>query len=320
MRSFTPSLSYGQMAMTHVASTLRIGLRDRSVIWLAALFTLMVLLSAYLGWSATHAINQIYAQAILVFQADGRPIPPNPVADMPPLAMLRNMTTYVSLLGALVAIVLGVQMVAEDRRSGCYPLIASRPAPRSLYALSKVSALFVAVGCLLLLAAGVNAATILLLPGAPLTATDWMTLFQFYGVSALFLMAFGLMGVASAAWFRSETMGLLVPIAIWLGLTFVFPQLTANINPMAAMNPIKAMVAPPTAAFFQITGPILAPISLTSTYRDIAASLLGFAPVDTASLGITGGMVSLVLADLLLVIASLAALTRLDPTRSDFDE
>ena len=305
---------------TVAASALRIGIRDRTVLWLVILFMSMVLLSAYLGWSATHAIDQIYAQVVLALQHEGRPVPPNPVGDMPALSMLRNMTTYVSLLGALVAIVLGWQIVSEDRRSGMFPLIASRPVSRTRYALGKVLALVVAITCMLALAGAVNAASLLLLPGTPLTAGDWVSLANFYAVSALFLTAFGLLAMASTAWSRSEVMGLLVPVTVWLVLTFVFPQLSANINPMAALNPIKAMVAPPAGAFFEFFGPLLAPVSLVATYRDIAATMLGFAPADAASLGVPTGIASLVVANWLLGGTAVLALHELDASRSDTDE
>lgn len=315
-----PQSSSLQIVSTITTSTLQIVRRDRTVIWLALLFMSMVLLSAYLGWSANHAIERIYAKAVLLFQAEGRLVPTNPVSDTSPLSMLRNMTTYVSLLGALVAIVLGTQMIAEDRRSGIYPLIASRPVAPGLYALGKVMALFLAIGGLLLLAALVNALTLATLPGAAPSPADWIALIQFYLVSALFLTAFGLMALATAALCRSETMGLVMPVSAWLALTFVFPQLSANINPMAALNPIKAMVAPPSGVFFKTMGPILAPISLTSTYRDIAATLLGFAPANAASMSIGSGIGSLLGANILLGLLAVVALTRLDATRSESDE
>ena len=122
-------------------NTLRVALRDRTVLWLALLFLAMVVLSAYLGWSATNTVNHIYTQALPMLRATGLPVPPNPLADMPPLAMLRNMTTYISLLGALVAIVMGFQIIAEDLRSGVFPLIASRPLHRAAYAGGKMLAL-----------------------------------------------------------------------------------------------------------------------------------------------------------------------------------
>lgn len=309
-----------RMMRTVAINTLRIALRDRTVLWLAVLFMGMVLVSAYLGWSATDTVNQIYTKAIPVFQLDGRPIPANPTLDMPALSMLRNMTTYISLLGALVAIVLGFQVISEDLRAGVFPLISSRPIPRHQYAAGKLTALFGSVVALLILAGVTTAVTILLMPGTHLAANDWLSLIQFYGVSALFLTSFGSMAMASAAWSRSEAVGLLVPVTVWLVLTFVFPQLSANINPMAALNPVKAMVAPPAGAFFDVVGTILAPISLVSAYRDVAATILGFTPADRSSLGMAGGMTLLVVANVLLGSFAISALRSIPGTRSSNDE
>ncbi len=312
--------SSGRMISTVAVNTLRIALRDRTVLWLAGLFMGMVLVSAYLGWSATDTVNQIYIKAIPVFQMDGRPIPANPTLDMPALSMLRNMTTYISLLGALVAIVLGFQVISEDLRAGVFPLISSRPIPRNQYAVGKLTALFGSVLALLILAGLTTAATVLLMPGIHLAANDWLSLIQFYGVSALFLTAFGSMAMASAAWSRSESVGLLVPVTVWLVLTFVFPQFSANINPMAALNPVKAMVAPPAGAFFDIVGTILAPISLVSAYRDVASTILGFTPADRSSLGMAGGMTLLVVANVLLGSFAVRAIRSIPGTRSSNDE
>jgi ABC-type transport system involved in multi-copper enzyme maturation permease subunit len=308
------------MVSTVAANTLRIALRDHTVIWLGILFMGMVLLSAYLGWSATDTVNQIYAKAIPVLQKDGHPIPPNPTADMPALSMLRNMTTYIALLGALVAIVLGFQVISEDLRSGVFPLISSRPIARYQYAAGKICALLVFIIGLLLLAFATTAVSVLLMPGVHLTPNDWTSLVQFYSVSALFLAAFGFLAIASTAYSQSESIGLLRPVGVWLILTFIFPQLSANINPMAALNPVKAMVAPPTGAFFDIVGPILAPFSLVSAYRDVAATILGFAPADPSSLGMTGGLLLIVIANLLIGTLAITALIGISGTRSNSDE
>lgn len=301
-------------------NTLRVAFRDRIVIWLTLLFIGMVLVSAYLGWSATDTVNQIYIKAMPLFQLDGRSIPPNPTTDMPALSMLRNMTTYISLLGALVAIVLGFQVISEDLRSGVFPLISSRPISRRHYALGKMLALFLSVTGLVIVAAVMTALTVFLMPSVHLTVDDWTALIKFYSISALFLSAFGFMAIASAAWSRSESLGLLVPVTVWLVLTFVFPQLSANINPMSALNPVKAMVAPPVSAFFDITGAILAPISLVSAYRDVAATILGYTPADKSSLGMTGGFILLIAANILFGICSITALTNIPGTRSNSDE
>ncbi len=302
------------------AAGLRNALRDRTFAWLAAMFLAMVLISAYLGWAATSTTNDIYAHAVAALKAEGRPAPPNPIFGDSPLAMLRNMTTYMSLLGALVAIVLGHQLVMDDRRAGVFPLLASRPFARIWLALGKLCALAALLLGLLTLAAAANALTMALLPGLAPTLADWGGLAAFYAVSALYLLMFGLAAMAAAAAFRSETMALLAPITAWLALLFILPQITANINPMAALNPVKAMVAPPGGAFFAIVGPLLGPVSLTSAYRDLSAAILGFAPADLAGLGKLGGLSSIVLADLTFAAAAAFALVRLDPTRSGVDE
>lgn len=301
-------------------NTLRVAVRDRTVLWLALLFLGMVVLSAYLGWSATNTVNHIYAQALPMLLATGSPVPPNPIADMPPLAMLRNMTTYISLLGALVAIVMGFQIIAEDLRSGVFPLIASRPVHRKAYAAGKISALLVSMAGLLGIAAAGTAITVVLMPGNSMSSADWISLLEFYSVSWLYLCAFGFIAMGSAAWSRSESIALLVPVTVWLVLTFVFPQLSANINPMAALNPVKAMVAPPASAFFDFAGPVLAPFSLVGAYRDVAATLLGFAPADPASLGMKGGLVLISATNLIFGALTMTALSRLSGTRSNTDE
>ena len=302
------------------SSGIRNAVLDRTVVWLAALFMVMVLMSAYLGWSATATTNEIYAQAAVALKAEGRPVPPNPTVSDSPLAMLRNMTTYMSLLGALVAIVLGHQMIIDDRRSGVFPLLASRPFSRSSYAFAKLAALFLTLLGLLALALLTNAVTMFALAGARTSASDWLGLLNFYGISGLYLLLFGLGAMAAASLFRSETMALLAPITIWMALLFVLPQVAANINPMAALNPVKAMVAPPGGSFFAVAGPLLAPMSFTSTYRDLTATILGFAPADVAGLGTAGGMLSLLIADVFLAAATVLSLLRLDPTRSDTSE
>ena len=190
---------------------LRVAIRDRTVVWLTAMFLTMVLVSAYLGWSATHTLDGIFQKAIPVLKSLGKDIPVNPASEVSPLSDLRNMTTYVSLLGALAAIVLGTQLIGADRKSGVFPLIASRPVSLTSYALGKILALFIAIAALLAVTAAVNALTMLLLPGQSLTVADWEHLSAFYGVSALCLVAFGLIGLYFSVVAKSESLALLIP-------------------------------------------------------------------------------------------------------------
>lgn len=309
----------GAGAATVAEAALRVSLRSRTVVWLVLLFMAMVLVAAYLGWSATSTLDAVFQQAAVIMQAEGREVPPNPALAMSPLSALRNMTTYVSLLGALAAIIFGNQLIAADRKSGVFPIIASRPLTRSAYALGKVAALVIAIVGVLLVAAMTNAITVLLLPGQTLGPEAWTKLVSFYGVSALYLVAFGLLSLAAAAGTRSESLALLIPITVWLALTFVLPQITGNVNPMAALNPISAMKPAPESVFFGISGAVLAPVSLTEIYRSLAATILGFAPAGVR-LGAGTGLAILLAADVLLALAAVRVIERFDASRSDYDD
>lgn len=296
----------------------RIGWRDRTVVLLAALFFAMVLVSAYLGWSATATVNAIYAKAVPVFQAQGKPVPANPVGEMPPLSLLRNMVTYVALLGALAALVLGHQVVASDRKAGVLPLVFSRPASRIGLALGKIGALVLAVVAVLLGAGLVNVLTMLLLPGLALDGTIWLGMIEFYGVAALYMLAFGLLGAICATAFASESMALLTPVTIWLALTFIVPQVTANIGPMAALNPQSVNLEVPGGSFFAVTSALLGPLSIAESYRFLSASILEVTSGAGTTITAGGAMLSLVFANLALAGALIVAIARLDACRSGY--
>ena len=301
-------------------SALRGSVRDHTVSLLAGLFLLLVLVSAYLGWSATNTVNAIYLQAADMFRTRGAEVPINPVTDTSPLSLLRNMATYVALIGALSALMLGHRSVAVDRKAGVLPLLASRPFGLRDYALGKLAGTAAAIVGVLALAASVSAVTLLLLPGLTLSADEWMNLAAFFGVSAVYMLAFGMLGILFAMLMRSESVALLVPVLIWLTVSFVVPQLTSNINPMAALNPLSANAAPPDDAFFHWMSAVLGPLSLVESYRVVAASLLDYLPPDLPHTNLGVAMASLLMADAVLLVCILFAVKRMDFCSGDFNE
>ena len=300
----------------HSLSTLA---RERTVALLALLFLVLVVISAYLGWSATATVNAIYLRSSEFMAAQGHTIPSNPVLDTSPLALLRNMATYVSLIGALAAIVIGNQLVAGERKAGTMPLIATRPLRALDLGIAKLIALVASIAALVLLAAVINTATFLVLPEFQLDPTGWAKLVSFYGISGLYLLFFGALGLWFGAAAKSETVGLLVPVTIWLTLTFVLPQLTSNINPVAALNPVSALAAPPATAFFQISGWALGPFSIAEAYRVLSAQLLDFVPVDFVNRSAIPAIASLTLATAGAAVLATRAIARMDMTKGDYD-
>lgn len=308
LRTFTASAKSG----------ISLALRDRTISLLAAMFFVMVLVSAYLGWSATDTVNAIYAQAVPALKANSMPVPPNPVGEMSALSLFRNMVTYVALLGALAALVLGHQSVASDRKSGAFPLLLSRPISRSGLAAGKITSLAALVGAILLFAAVVNILTMLILPGLVVNGTVWFGLVQFYAISALYLLALSLLGAVCATIFRMESMALLVPVTIWLALTFILPQVTSNIGPMAALNPVSANLVAPDGTFFVLTAKVLGPISIAESYRFLAASVLEIASGAGTTTTWFGALATLIAANLVLAATFIFSVNRFDGSRSDY--
>ncbi len=274
MRSATAKPLSGVIARQSVLYILR----EKTVALLAGLFVFLVLVSAYLGWSATSTVNAIYADAVVYLTAAGQQIPANPVTEVSPLALMRNMSIYVSLIGVLVAIVIGYQLIASDRKSGVIPLLGSRPFEQGSYVSGKIKALMATVVALMAVAAAISTATFLLLPSVHLSGWGWAKLFGFFGLSSVYMLIFGLLAMAAAAGSRSESVGLLLPVTIWLTVTFIFPSLTANIHPTAAINPVSAMAPPPDTTFFHWTGWLIGPFSIAESFKYLSAQLLDFLP------------------------------------------
>ncbi len=294
-------------------------LRERTVALLAIIFVVLVLVSAYLGWSATSTVNAIYADAVVYLQGIGQPIPPNPVLETSPLGLMRNLSIYVSLIGALAAIVIGYQLIASDRKSGVMPLLGSRPVMRADYAMGKIQALIWANGGLMAVAGVIAIATFLILPNVGLTLAEWGKLFLFFGLSFLYMMLFGLIAMAAAAWARSDSVGLLLPVTIWLTVTFILPSLTSNIHPTAAINPISALASPPDSRFFDWSAWLLGPLSLAESFKYLSAALLDYLPATARSRSFLAP-----LPDLLLMLAgagavAISGISRMDMTRGTYD-
>ena len=297
----------------------RFVLRERTVALLSLMFVVLVLISAWLGWSATSTVNRIYLDAAAFLQKAGQPVPTNPVLDISPLSLMRNMSVYVALIGALSAIVIGNRLIGIDRKAGVLPLIGIRPLGRDAYAAGKIAALTGLILALAAVAGLVAVATFLVLPAIVLTGGQWAQLAGFMAVTALYMGFFGLIGLASGAAAKSETVGLLLPVTLWLTLTFIFPQLTANLNPTAAINPISALATPPDTSFFYWTAHILGPFSLADAYKFASAGLLDYLPQGITSPSFIPPVINLMLATGVAGAIAWRALTRLSMTQGDYD-
>ena len=101
----------------------------------------MVSVSSFIGWSARSTVTAVYKQ----ITAAGLTTAPNPFAGTSPLDYAHNSVIYVVLIGALMAIVLGVQAAIRDRKAATFTLILSRPVGAVGRLLGQLAALSVVI-------------------------------------------------------------------------------------------------------------------------------------------------------------------------------
>jgi ABC-type transport system involved in multi-copper enzyme maturation permease subunit len=136
----------------------------------------------------------------------------------------------------------------------------------------------------------------------------------------LYMLAFSLLGAACAIFCTTESMALLVPVTIWLAVTFIVPQATSNIGPMAALNPLSANLAKPDGLFFTITSTLLGPLSIAESYRYLASTVLEVLSGAGTTTTMTGALASLIIANIVVACAVIFAMHRLDANRNDYDD
>lgn len=280
----------GHPVPTVALQSLKVVLRDKGIVLIAALFALMVGISAWLGWAATQTVNEIYLQAVDYLNANNQPVPPNPVSEGAPLSVLRNLTVYISFLGTFAAIVIGQSLIELDRRAGVLPLTSVRPISATQFALGKMTALASAIAALVGIAGSVSVITLLGLPALQLGATEWLNLFSALLVGWAYMFLFGCVALGFAALLPAVSSGLLAATILWLSVTFVLPAVTGNVNPTAAINPVSALSSVPDTTFFNLTSKILGPLSLSESFGWVSAKLMGYLPIGMAP---RGGLVAL---------------------------
>ncbi|RAS57090.1 ABC-2 family transporter [Vibrio diazotrophicus] len=306
-------------ATSHIATHSLKTLFGEKTVWLfILLFTVLVVLSAYLGWSANTTVDAIYTDAKQYLLKAGNPVPPNPVMDSSPLSMLRNLSVYFGLIGVLVAIVMGYQLIAEDRKSGVLPLIATRLTSRREYACAKVGVFSGVLALLTLISLLVCGLVFVCLPSISLSGSQLRQLFEFHFFAYAYMATFGLFAMGCTAFAKKQSIALLTPISLWLIITFILPSLMANVNPTAAINPISTLVPVPDSAFFTIVHGYLAPIALAQNFDAISAQLLEYGPILSPLPVIQWG--SLICAFTLSALFAVEAIGRMRMEKGAFNE
>jgi ABC-type transport system involved in multi-copper enzyme maturation permease subunit len=291
------------------AHQLRMLRRDRIFLAILAALLLMTALAGFIGWSSHNTITKVYRESSAMLASEGKPAPPAPFALKPHLSLLSNMTIYIMLIGALLAIIVGHLAIVSDRVSGTTRLIFARPVPRSTYFLGKLAGIGAALGGILAVSYVLSVISLVIVNSSLPTADEFGRLALFYLISLAYMLLFALVGVTAALVVPGRSLALLVALGVWMVVTFMIPQFTSGLRPTASLNPVVDPVAT-TQRFFDVTAHFQS-LSLSELYRDLSAAVLQTAPDNAPSVGAGDILpISLILVVLVLLMALLV--NRLD--------
>ena len=247
--------------------------RQRTFILMLGVLLLMTALSGFIGWSSHATILRVYEETAHTLTAAGKAAPPNPFAAKPRLALLNNMIIYIPLIGALLALVMGHLSVTDDRRAGVNRVIFSRPVPRASYLWGKLAGSTIAVAAIMLACLMLSVTAVGLINGGLPTAGEFIRLGLFFLLSGAYLLLFVLVGTVAALLLRSQSMGLLAAVAVWMLVTFATPQFTSGLRPVASLNPVNDPVAASSSPFFRATSKAK-PASVNEQYKALSTQIL----------------------------------------------
>ncbi len=259
-------MSIALVAARQEIRTLR---REKLAQALLIVFVGMVSISSFIGWLTNKNVSSVYRKV----KAEGITSVPNPFEHVAALYYLRNTVIYLVLVGALLAIVLGVSSIIRDRKARTVDLVLVRPVQARLYLLGKLGGITAWLTMILAFVTLVSWTSIAFIIGKPLKASDTERLFSFFAMSLLFLLGFVLLGMICALYCSRETSALLLPVAIWSLVTFVFPQLGTAGDPVSLLNPVPLIGN--SGGAFSTLNLIFSPFSITEEFKKVSSWILG---------------------------------------------
>ncbi len=250
-------------------------LRERVFFLLMGVFLLMTIASSFIGWSTYSTANAVYRASVVYLHQQGiSQIPNNPILSFPALASFRNVIVYMFLIGSLMAIVIGNRSFIRERKSGVLQLLFTRPVSISSIILGKIVGISVVLLVIISLTATVSIISSFLLPLQHLGSGDIIRLLTFYLYSFFYVLLFSFLGLLFAITAKSESLALFIPVCIWVGVSFVMPELVTGQTPTALLNPVTIDTLTSQVSFFALMQQTLAPISIGWHYTSLGSQLL----------------------------------------------
>lgn len=250
--------------------------RDRLFITITVLFLAMSILSVYIGSVTKRTEMRVYNQTVASLTAQGvtaLPLPP----EIHTLTILSNLTEYVSIVGAILAVVLGYNALIEEKESGGLKLILSRPVYRDRLLTGKLLGNAAVIGALLGLVFVFNLVLLVLVGGIWPTAGEVLRLLSFVGLAFFYMLIFLTLSMLLSIRLKNSATVFLVSLVAWMLLSFVIPQMAEM---MMANSTVINSISGATNQIPQdtVASQTLNFLSPTWHLRNIGGQLLEVAP------------------------------------------
>lgn len=259
-----------------VINDVKILTRNKTFILIITLFFLISIVSIYIGELSQYTINQVYDESIKQLIMSNKPVPPSPFSSTPPLDMMKNMIIYVTVIGSLLAIILGHVVVINDRKSNVMQILFSRPISKKQYLIGKLSSTSIILALALSISMMISIGALYI--SNSLLFSSIFDVLIFYGFSFLYLIGFAYLGIFFGMRENNSTKAVLLPILFWILILFVIPELGSALNPTSSLNPILPDTQILDSPILTTIHNVIFPFSISEQYKNLAANSLKLIP------------------------------------------
>lgn len=257
--------------------------RDRIFLIVTGLFVLLSVISVYIGSSTKNAELQAYQDILQLLKSQGATSLPSPPAIYP-LSVLSNIISYVSMIGAVVAIFLGFESFSGERNNGTLKLIATRPVYRDQMVTGKLLVGGIVIGVLLGIILIFNLALFVLVSGMTPGTNEIVRLLSFFLLAFVYLMVFYTATMYVSLKTNDSSFGFMLMMVIWVTISFVLPQLAESQRSFAyALNATAQTVTQVPAD--TVVSKAIELFSPAAQFQNISKDLLQVIP-ETANSGL----------------------------------
>jgi ABC-2 type transport system permease protein len=253
--------------------------RNRLFLIITVLFLGLSILSVYIGSTTKHAEMRLYNNTVATLTAEGKTVlPAKP--EINTLSILANLTEYVSIVGAILAVILGYNTLIEEKESGGLKLILSRPVYRDRLLTGKLLGNAAVIAALLGLVFVFNVTLLVAVRGVWPTGGEVLRLAVFIGLSFAYMLIFLTVSMLLSIRMKSSANVFLVVLVLWMLVSFVIPQMAdtqmTNSTVVSSISGTTNQIPQDTT-----TSRALNDLSPTWHLRDIGATLLEVTPGST---------------------------------------